>query len=548
MGSDIIINNFYRCFENKYLTKNDVINIRKKFKSCYKINKKEHKNKKFRKDYLFINRKKHNKNYIKKELEESKNLLDDICGYKLDNKQRQIVVTDEEKTLVIAGAGSGKSLTIIGKIRYLIERKNVNPNDILCISFTNEACNSLKNKLNKYYNYDINVLTFHKLGLNIIKENNIEFNIASEYLELVIREILEQEEIKKFLKKYYSNDYINQLYKLISTFIHLYKSSYDNLNYYQKIIKKNINKKEKILLKLIYKIHSIYELELKSQREIDFDDMLHIANKLVLKNGLKKKYKYIIIDEYQDTSYVKFNLIKNVLEKTNAYLLAVGDDFQSIYRFTGCNLDIFVNFKKYFKDSNIMKIENTYRNSLELIKITSKFILKNKRQIKKKLYSNKHIDNPIKYIYYNNKKIIFKKLIVDIYNKNKDEIMILGRNNKDIYSVIDKDFILNGDNLIYIKNNNIKMKYYTVHKSKGLESDNVIIINMEDKLLGFPSQIEDDRILRFVLNKKEYYPYEEERRLFYVALTRTKNSVYLLIPTNRKSIFVDEIKKVKFLM
>ena len=274
--------------------------------------------------------------------------------------------------------------------------------------------------------------------------------------------------------------------------------------------------------------------------------MLHLANKLVLKNGIKKKYKYIIIDEYQDTSYVKFNLIKNILEKTNAHLLAVGDDFQSIYRFTGCNLDIFVNFKKYFKDSTIMKIENTYRNSLELINITSKFILKNKKQIKKNLQSSKHLDKPIKYIYYNNKKEIFKKLIIDIYNKTKKEIMILGRNNKDINSVINDDFILSNNDLIFLKNKDIKMKYYTVHKSKGLESDNVIIINMEDKLLGFPSQIEDDKILGFVLNKKDYYPYEEERRIFYVALTRTKNEVYLLIPVNKKSIFVDEIKKVKF--
>lgn len=523
-----------------------MINIKKKFETCYKINKKEHKNWKFRHDYLFINRKKHNKNYIKKELEEAEYLLDDICGYKLDDAQRQIVVTDEEKTLVIAGAGSGKSLTIIGKIKYLIERKNIKQNDILCISFTNEACNSLKNKLKKYYNYDIDVLTFHKLGLNIIREKTQEFSIANNYLDIVIKEILEQEELKKILQKYYSNEYISQLDKLISTFIHLYKSSYDNLDYYKKIFKKNINKKELILLKIIYKIHSLYELELKSQNELDFDDMLHLANKLVLKNGIKKKYKYIIIDEYQDTSYVKFNLIKNILEKTNAHLLAVGDDFQSIYRFTGCNLDIFVNFKKYFKDSTIMKIENTYRNSLELINITSKFILKNKKQIKKNLQSSKHLDKPIKYIYYNNKKEIFKKLIVDIYNKTKKEIMILGRNNKDINSVINDDFILSNNDLIFLKNKDIKMKYYTVHKSKGLESDNVIIINMEDKLLGFPSQIEDDKILRFVLNKKDYYPYEEERRLFYVALTRTKNEVYLLIPVNKKSIFVDEIKKVKF--
>ena len=175
-----------------------MINIRKKFESCYKINKKEHKNKKFRYDYLFINRKRHNKNYIKKELEETSYILDDVCGYKLDDKQRQIVVTDEEKTLVIAGAGSGKSLTIIGKIKYLIERKNIKQSDILCISFTNEACNSLKNKLKKYYDYDIDVLTFHKLGLNIIKDNNIKFGIASDYLDLIIEEILEQKEIKKF--------------------------------------------------------------------------------------------------------------------------------------------------------------------------------------------------------------------------------------------------------------------------------------------------------------------------------------------------------------
>lgn len=522
-----------------------MINIRNKFKSCYKINKKKHKNKKFRHDYLFINRKKHNKNYVKKELEESKKILDDICGYELDKNQRQIVVTDEEKTLVIAGAGSGKSLTIIGKIKYLIERKNIKQSDILCISFTNEACNSLKNKLKEYYNYDINVLTFHKLGISIIKERNKEFNIASNCLEFVIKEVLEQSNLKEYLKKYFKIDYINQIDKLISTFIHLYKSTYNNLDYYEKIIKKVKSKKELILIKIIYMIHRIYDVELKSQNEIDFDDMLHIANEIILKNDIRKKYKYIIIDEYQDTSYVKFNLIKNILEKTNAHLLAVGDDFQSIYRFTGCNLDIFINFKKYFKNSVIMKLENTYRNSLELIKITSKFILKNKKQIKKNLHSNKHIIEPIKYVYYNNKKQIFKKLIIDIYNKSKKEIMILGRNNCDINSVIDNDFILNNDNLIYLKNKNIQMKYYTVHKSKGLESDNVIIINMEDKLLGFPSQIEDDKLLRFVLNKKEYYPYEEERRLFYVALTRTKNNVYLLIPVNRKSIFVNEIKKVK---
>lgn len=525
-----------------------MINIKKKFEIEYRETKKEKKYKKFRQDYLYFNRKKHNKNFIKKELEETSNLLDNVCGYALDKQQRQIVVTDEENTLVIAGAGSGKSLTIIGKIRYLIERKHVKQNDILCISFTNEACNSLKNKLLNEYQYNISVLTFHKLALQILKENDIEYQIVdSDYLEYIIEEIMEQEKIKKEIQSQFPNKPYLQIKRIIATFIKLYKTSICDFSFYDQILKKHtVKKEEKKLLKLIYKIHQIYDLELKSMGKIDFDDMLHMANFLTLKKGIKHSYKYIIIDEYQDTSYVKFELIHHILEKTGAHLLAVGDDYQSIYRFTGCNLNIFLDFKKYFKNACIMKIENTYRNSLELIQVTTKFILKNKKQIKKKLSSNKHISCPIQYIFYNNKKEIFKKLILDIYKNGNSEIMILGRNNSDIYSVIDHDFLLKGNQVVYLQNENIQMKFYTVHKSKGLESETVIIINMEDRILGFPSQIEEDRILRFVLNQKEYYPFEEERRLFYVALTRTKNEVYLLIPVNKPSIFAKELQQKKW--
>jgi len=108
-----------------------------------------------------------------------KNLLDDVLGYCLDCEQRQVVYDNSKHTIVIAGAGSGKTLTIIGKIRYLIEEKNIKEDEILCISFTKEASTSLKNKLKKYYNYDIEVYTFHKLSLEIIKENsNSEYSIT----------------------------------------------------------------------------------------------------------------------------------------------------------------------------------------------------------------------------------------------------------------------------------------------------------------------------------------------------------------------------------
>ena len=106
---------------------------------------------------------------------------------------------------------------------------------------------------------------------------------------------------------------------------------------------------------------------------------------------------------------------------------------------------------------------------------------------------------------------------------------MLGRNNSDMYKVMDSQ--------------TDKVKFLTVHKSKGLEEENVIIINLEDNILGFPSKIENHKILKYVLNEKDMYPYEEERRLFYVALTRTKNYVYLIVDKNNQSIFVKEIIK-----
>ena len=271
--------------------------------------------------------------------------------------------------------------------------------------------------------------------------------------------------------------------------------------------------------------------------------MLHMAADYVKKYGPPIPYDYIIIDEYQDTSYSRFLLIASMLDKTQAHLLAVGDDFQSIYRFTGCNLNIFLKFRKYFDNGTILKIQNTYRSPMELIQIAGQFIMKNKKQMRKKLKSNIHLANPIQIAYYNNKKEIFKKLILKVYSENQSEIMILGRNNRDIRTVIDSDFYLDKNDLIYIKNKHIHMKYYTVHRSKGLECDNVIIINMEDNVLGFPSQLEENKILKYVLHQNNYYPYEEERRLFYVALTRTKNRVYLLVPNMRQSIFVKELQR-----
>lgn len=494
-----------------------------------------------------------------------------ICGYYLDQEQQAIVEDNSKYLLVVAGAGSGKTLTILGKINYLVNKLNINKDEILCISFTRASSDSLKEKIKQEFNFDMPVYTFHKLSLEILKETNIKYKISDpDILEHIIHEfiymtVLNKDKYMKLILNYFKQKYksvekyreflktnnseIELFEKLISTFIHLLKcNGYDltSFNLFLKQAKRNIlnYKHEKIFLTIVLNIYLIYENYLKENEEIDFDDMIIKATKQVKEKGIKKNYKFIIIDEYQDTSYVRFLLIKNILEKTSSSLMVVGDDFQSIYRFTGCDLSLFINFNKYFKNAKIMKIQNTYRNSKELIEIAGNFVMQNKKQIKKNLNSKKHLDYPIQIIYYKKIKQEFLNLVLKIYNETNKPILVLGRNNKDIYYFIDINFFkLENDNLIYLKNQDIKIRYLTVHKSKGLEEENVIIINLENKLLGFPSQIKDSKVFRFISSSFEKIPYSEERRLFYVALTRTKNYVYLLTPIKNESIFVTELKK-----
>ena len=166
--------------------------------------------------------------------------------------------------------------------------------------------------------------------------------------------------------------------------------------------------------------------------------------------------------------------------------------------------------------------------------------MKNKLQLHKDLRSNLHLNQPIKIIYYSNK---YKGLLKAIKQIQSGEILILGRNNFDIYKFIPKEDIVWLENGYFkLKNYNFNLRYLTIHKSKGLESDNVILINLEDSILGFPSKKKSNMLLKFI-EKEESFLYEEERRLFYVALTRTKNYCYLITPYFKQSEFVKEIKK-----
>ena len=480
-------------------------------------------------------------------------------GYDLDEEQVKAATSDAKNILVIAGAGSGKTTTIIGKIKYLINN-GVLPNEILCISFTNASVNSLKNKIKEEINNDIDVYTFHKLSLNILSSYRLEYKLCMpnllEYLVdeyfnyIILNDIDAMYTVIKYyniynlrynVRKKYQEINKDKLKQIIIKFIRLMKTNGYDIKEFRKFYKWKFKTRTYYFLKIVLIIYQLYMLELTSSNEIDFDDMIIKATDVVNKTGIKNNYKYIIIDEYQDSSLVRFNLVKSIINKTNAFLFVVGDDFQSIYKFAGCNLNIMLDFNKYFEDSKILKISNTYRNSQELIDIAGKFVMKNKKQIKKNLKSNKHLKTPIQIIEYKNYKNDFKKIIEKLLDK---KILVLGRNNKDIYDLIDDDYIIDKNGNITYLPLDINMRYMTIHKSKGLEEEVVILINLKDDIMGIPSKIEDDKVLNLVSPKIDKYPYSEERRLFYVALTRTKSYVYLYVPKYHKSMFVKEIIKI----
>lgn len=547
------IDKFYLEFVN-YVDYNKGLKIKEKYRRLYLIlRKRKIKNKKIRK-FLRNYKKLYkyirvcNDKYINNKLKE--NVVGKVNGYNLDENQKKAVIIDEINTLIIAGAGSGKTLTIVGKINYLINKQNINPRDILCISFTNDSCNSLKEKVNDA----VEVLTFHKLALKVLKNKNL--NITTLQLDYVVDEYFSsiiynnEDMIKRVLKLFdiNSNDYVrsytdilksNQikiLKRTIITFINLFKANDYKIEKFISIY----SKKNKNLLSIIWDIYFLYEIELKSQMEIDFNDMINLATKQISDNNIKLRYKYIIIDEYQDTSYTRYKLIKSIIENSKCKLIAVGDDWQSIYKFTGCNLNIFLKFEQYFGYTKKVYICNTYRNCQELINVAGKFVLRNKKQIKKTLKSNIHINKPIKIVYENDQ--VLEKILDLLVLKKINNVMILGRNNNDIYEYINDNLQINKDVIIYKKHANLNIRYITVHKSKGLEEDCVIMINLKDALLGFPNKIKNQEVIDLI-SDKERHLYEEERRLFYVGLTRTKSNVYLIVPKNNPSLFVKELIK-----
>lgn len=372
---------------------------------------------------------------------------------------------------------------------------------------------------------------------------------------------------------------IKSFYKTIENFIStIKKSKFDNFYIERKLEDKNLSERTKIFLKLGYEAFLEYQKLLKEEGLSDFDDLIICASKKILTSKgecefkilgddkLKiKKLKYILIDEYQDFSKLFFDLILAIkCFNPKVQIFATGDDFQAINGFAGSDLNYFTNFKKLFNNSEIYNLTNNYRSYKNIINTSNTLMtaggfggalsnpIKNEDgEILKinvdKTFINKENQSDLIYSFKNDSgkiKAKYLKTIHRLIRLNPDKnFLILSRLNKILGSNLEFAFSKKLSKMKTVDKN--KVKIMTIHKSKGLEADIVIILRTINGIIPF---IHPDFEIMTALNKNYTEILDEEKRLFYVALTRAKERVYILTESKLESVYLKDLnlKEITF--
>jgi len=363
------------------------------------------------------------------------------------------------------------------------------------------------------------------------------------------------------------NEEVEAFIALVTTFLTLMKSNHfsiKDLRSRNRKINKNDFLRERTdqFLLLFGLIFDLYENYLHKNGQIDFNDMISKATEYISDGYYRQPLDYVIIDEFQDMSVGRYKLLVAIKKQNpNVKFYCVGDDWQSIYRFAGSDIALFRDFENYFGYTLIQKIETTYRFNEPLIETSSNFILKNPNQTKKHLVAPKLKGPTTLSIIESMSTGDDTELLIDAINelvtqhglRSDEKVYLISRYNYDINRIrnLSKQFKVNikRGTIEYAipdgsrKGENICLEFVTAHRSKGLEAPYIIIImNCNSGRMGFPSERADDPLLNLLLSRADQFENGEERRLFYVAMTRAKKHVILLTETAHKSKFIKELQ------
>lgn len=517
-----------------------------------------------------------------------RNKLDykNVDGYILDTQQISCIENNSINTLVIAGAGTGKTTTIIGKIKWILAKwkaENISkpPPQILVVSFTHASRNELEGRIlaeilcddsifKIYHPKDfLKVETFHSLALKIVKttkhNSSLEESGFESFLKLLCSDLSEEK-----------IDDIDHLYSLMRNYRVNFAEISEGLrkrfrHFWQKEdLKQNLAQLEKL-----ENLVSQYEGYLKKNHSIDFAGLLEEATNYT---DPIYAYDYVVIDEYQDISPLEYSLIKKLREIHDFKLFCVGDDWQTIYQFAGSEISLILNFEKCWGETKVFKIEQTYRFPEKLAELSGSFIMQNRAQLMKQI-RGKRLDEPDQIVEINGPSertdldaLYYFLLNLPVHAK----IFLIGRYNFDIRKISHCEYLVFtklGDKLQIIMRErpDLEISFLSAHKSKGLQADYVFIINCRDTTLGFPSRVEEDKLAGlvrelaihnlsqdknpkkksrffsdFLLERRlsdSDFAFSEERRLFYVAMTRARKKVLFLTVKDKESPFILELRE-----
>lgn len=312
----------------------------------------------------------------------------------LNERQKEAVLYNEGPLLIIAGAGAGKTKTLTSKIAYLIEEEKVNPYSILAITFTNKAAKEMKDRLFLLIGDNAKkatVSTFHSFGLRVLRDNATRLGYDRNFV------IMDSDDSLTVVKKIIKDmGYDPKIYspRAIRNKISSCKNEMTTPSMYEKYALSDYEK-------VVCEIYRRYEEKLFKNNSVDFDDLLLLPIKLFKENkdildNYQNYYKYILIDEYQDTNEAQYILTKLLSEK-NRLLTCVGDDSQSIYSFRGANYKNILNFEKDYKDAKTILLEQNYRSTTKILDAANDVIKHNKLRKDKNLWTIRGEGENIKY-------------------------------------------------------------------------------------------------------------------------------------------------------
>ncbi|WP_019028166.1 UvrD-helicase domain-containing protein [Colwellia piezophila] len=560
--------------------------------------------------------------YEGKRLAQQAEFFDGIEANPLTTEQRLAVIRNNDKNLILAAAGTGKTSVMVAKALSLISFDNVPAENVLVLAYNNAAAKELKERLVVRKNaYGLTcqlptIMTFHALGLYILKAVKAntrlsEFTENQKKLETWFTDWLityisqSPKTLKRFIDLAYQPldavdlsaaskgatrvrdnaaktlpadvkasieqlltelvtiDNTELIRKRTAEIVEILKSSgllAENSKRYIKCLQairvaqldskqvetrlnnaKVINAKQ--YAQLLDDISQAYSAELKNQKAIDFDDMINNAFVQVSSGIFKPKWTDILVDEFQDISVARMDLLNALIDKgPRPKLTVVGDDWQSIYRFSGGTLALITQFEKHHGSHSLTTLQKTFRYNNSIAKTAGQFVMQNPEQYNKQIQTHHQVAESQVYLLDSDKKAIDERIAQVVnsirLNDATGSIAILAR-----YRYL-LDNAKTNIAAVAITKKEAKDKnihYWTFHGAKGLEADYGIIVGFFQGKTGFPNESKADALVEALLPLDDGYKHSEERRLLYVAITRAKRKVYLIADAKAPSSFIEEL-------